>query len=434
MVYWLSRDQRSRNNWALLYSQELAMKNDEPLIVLFSLVNEFNEATIRQYKFMLEGLKEVEEDLQSLNIPFYLIKGSPEEVVPKFVEDQDVSKLVTDFDPLKVKKGWKKEVSNKIDIPFFEVDAHNIVPVWVASDKQEYAARTIRPKINEKLSDFLVEYPDLKEQSIDQTYDNTDIDWENLEDSLDVDRSVKPVDWIDSGMEAAFKVLNDFLENKLSQYPEFSNDPNKDVLSNLSPYLHFGQISAQKVALEVKKFDVDEEAEEEYLEQLIIRKELSDNFCHYNKNYDSFKGFSDWAKETLDEHRDDDRDYIYSLSEFENAKTHDDLWNAAQMEMVKKGKMHGYMRMYWAKKILEWSESPEKALEIVIYLNDKYELDGRDPNGYVGAAWSVGGIHDRGWKERDVYGKIRYMSYNGCKRKFNVKKYINDNLNKFKEI
>lgn len=164
---------------------------------------------------------------------------------------------------------------------------------------------------------------------------------------------------------------------------------------------------------------------------MIIRRELADNFCYFNKNYDSFDGFHSWAKESLNLHRKDKRDFVYNLEQFELAKTHDDLWNAAQIEMVNTGKMHGYMRMYWAKKILEWSKSPEEAMRIAIYLNDKYELDGRDPNGYAGIAWSIGGVHDRAWFERPVYGKVRYMNYNGCAKKFDVKKYIDKYLTSF---
>lgn len=419
----MSRDQRSKNNWALLYAQELAIKNKKPLIVVFSLVSEFNDATIRQYGFMLKGLKEVKTDLESKNIPFYVVEGDPVETIPEFVDENSVGALVTDFDPLRIKKKWKDEVVKSIDIPVYEVDAHNIVPCWEASEKQEYAARTIRPKIKDKLSEFLVDYPELKDHPTPWgEFPKTD--WDDLRDSLEVDRSVKEVSWIEPGMRAAEKVLKNFIQNRLSRFPDLSNDPNENVLSNLSPYLHFGHISSQKAALEVENSEVSEEVKEEFLEQLIIRKELTDNFCFYNENYDSFDGFPDWAKETLNEHRDDEREYLYTLKEFENAETHDDLWNAAQMEMVKTGKMHGYMRMYWAKKILEWSENPEKAMEISVYLNDKYELDGRDPNGYVGVAWGIGGVHDHGWQERDVYGKIRYMNYSGAKRKFDVERYI----------
>jgi deoxyribodipyrimidine photo-lyase len=155
-----------------------------------------------------------------------------------------------------------------------------------------------------------------------------------------------------------------------------------------------------------------------------VRRELSDNFCYYNQDYDHFQGFPEWARKTLDDHRGDEREYLYPLEEFEAARTHDPLWNAAQLEMVQRGKMHGYLRMYWAKKILEWTASPEEAQEVAIFLNDRYELDGRDPNGYVGIAWSIGGVHDRAWKERPIYGKVRYMSYKGAAGKFDVQAYI----------
>ncbi|MCB0746671.1 MAG: deoxyribodipyrimidine photolyase, partial [Ignavibacteriae bacterium] len=251
------------------------------------------------------------------------------------------------------------------------------------------------------------------------------IDWDLIYKTLKIDNSVKPIEEFTPGENAANKVLQNFIDIKLKKYSTYRNDPNKNGVSNISPYLHFGQISAQRIALILQQFENEDESISSYLEELIIRRELSDNFCYYNSNYDNFDGFPDWAKLSLNQHRKDKREYVYTLEEFELAKTHDDLWNAAQLEMLNTGKMHGYMRMYWAKKILEWTKFPEQAMEFGIYLNDKYELDGRDPNGYVGLAWSIGGVHDRAWGERAVFGKIRYMNYNGCKRKFDVKNYIN---------
>ncbi|MGE5438608.1 MAG: deoxyribodipyrimidine photolyase, partial [Bacteroidota bacterium] len=235
-------------------------------------------------------------------------------------------------------------------------------------------------------------------------------------------------DWLTPGEGEALRTLNVFIETKAALYTEERNNPNKNVQSNLSPYLHFGQIASQRVALNMGSFVTNPGITEAFLEELIVRKELADNFCCYNENYDSFDGFPEWAKYTLNEHRADPRECIYSLEEFEKAHTHDNLWNAAQIEMVTTGKMHGYLRMYWAKKILEWTTGPEEAMKIAVYLNDKYSLDGRDPNGYTGIAWSIGGVHDRGWGERKVYGKIRYMSQYGCRRKFDAKSYINKYL------
>ncbi|MDD5644415.1 MAG: deoxyribodipyrimidine photolyase, partial [bacterium] len=232
------------------------------------------------------------------------------------------------------------------------------------------------------------------------------------------------VNWIEPGEKAALRTLRNFIKNGLPGFASQRNDPNMGAESNLSPYLHFGQISAQRAALEINKSPASKEAKEAFLEELIIRRELADNYCLYNKNYDNPAGFPDWAKKTLSEHKKDKREYTYSLKQLETAGTHDALWNAAQLQMLKTGKMHGYMRMYWAKKILEWTESPEQAQKIAVYLNDKYELDGRDPNGYAGIAWSIGGVHDRAWGERHIFGKIRYMSYNGCKSRFNTAAYI----------
>ena len=268
---------------------------------------------------------------------------------------------------------------------------------------------------------------------ISTVFSSYKIDWDKVYSSLKVDEEVKPVDWLKPGEKAAHKNLKDFIENKFDKYAELRNDPNSDVLSNLSPYLHFGQISAQRVALIVNGLN-DHPSAESFLEELIVRRELSDNFCFYNANYNSFRGFPDWAKKTLNDHKKDQREFVYTLKKFEEAKTHEDLWNAAQQQLVNTGKLHGYMRMYWAKKILEWSKSPEEALKIAIYLNDKYELDGRDPNGYTGCAWAIGGIHDRAWSERPVYGKIRYMNRNGAKRKFDVEKYVTKNSSTQKDL
>ena len=428
IVYWMSRDQRLSDNWALLATQAFVKKYNVNLVVIFCLVPDFLNATIRQYGFMLDGLQQVASGLKKKNIPFYLLTGNPGTEIPKFVNNY--GGLVTDFDPIKIKNSWKEEVNNKINIPFYEVDTHNIVPCWVSSPKQEYGAYTIRPKIRKLLPEFLDEFPKVAKQNAPTPYLSRDgnIKWNELREKLNIDFSVKEVDWIQPGEENAKKMLQKFINQKLYRYDEQRNDPNANAISNLSPYLHFGQISAQRIALEVHKSDCTDDAKEAFLEELIIRKELSDNFCFYNNNYDSIKGFPDWAKKTLNEHADDPREYLYSLEDFEEAKTHDDLWNAAQMQMVNSGKMHGYMRMYWCKKIYEWTRSAEEAMEFSIYLNHKYQLDGRDPNGYTGIAWSIGGVYDRAWFERDIFGKIRYMNYNGAKSKFDVKKYIYNNL------
>jgi deoxyribodipyrimidine photo-lyase len=424
VIYWMSRDQRINDNWALLYAQNLALKQKAPLLVLFCLVPHFLDATIRQYGFMIKGLQELEYGFFKKNIPFIVATGSPEQQVPLLVKRLRASCLITDFDPLRIKKTWKKCVSKKIEVSVLEVDAHNIIPCWIASPKQEYAAYTIRPKMRRMLPEYLVKFPPLKKHPVMFMGQQSRINWEDIHSSLRVNRNVEEITWLKPGEKAAKKALKDFVDKKMKMYDTRRNDPTIDGQSNLSPYLHFGHIAPQRVALEVQASYAPKKDKDAFLEELIVRRELSDNFCLYNEHYDTVDGFPSWAKESLKKHRKKPREYLYSQKQFELAETHDDLWNAAQQEMVTKGKMHGYMRMYWAKKILEWTESPESAMEIAIYLNDKYELDGRDPNGYTGIAWSIGGVHDRAWNERRVFGKVRYMSYNGCKGKFDVKKYI----------
>jgi len=425
VIYWMSREQRVKDNWALLYAQELAMERKTPLLVAFALAPQFLGATMRQYDFMLKGLACVEDDLARSAIPFYLLEGLPEKTIADFSMTVNASALVGDFDPLRIKREWKAKLIARLHVPFYEVDAHNIVPCWMASSKQEYGAYTLRPKLKRLLPDFLTDYPALERHPYRMKRMDERIDWPKVRTHLKMDRSAGIVDSGESGEAAASHVLDHFIAKKLNDYNLNRNDPCLDGQSNLSPYLHFGQLAAQRVALEVTEARADQK--DAFLEELIVRRELSDNFCFYNEAYDRFEGFPHWAQVSLNEHRSDKREYAYTVSQFEEAVTHDRLWNAAQMEMVRKGKMHGYMRMYWCKKILEWTKSPEEALGSAIYLNDKYELDGRDPNGYAGIAWSIGGVHDRAWFDRKIFGKVRYMSYGGCQSKFNVEAYIKQN-------
>ncbi len=238
---------------------------------------------------------------------------------------------------------------------------------------------------------------------------------------LKIDCSVKISPFFSGGTNEAKKRLKHFINDKLDEYDSKRNDPIEDCQSNLSPYLHFGQISPLYIAMEILK--TESRGKDSFLEELIIRRELSHNFVHYNPKYDCYEALPHWALRTLNFHAKDKREYVYALDQFETAQTHDPYWNAAQMEMVITGKMHNYMRMYWGKKILEWSENPKEAFKIALYLNNKYELDGRDPNGFAGVAWCLG-KHDRAWNERPIFGKIRYMNAAGLERKFNPSAYV----------
>lgn len=423
LVYWMSREQRVQNNWALLYAQQLAIETNSTLCVVFTLTDNFPGATLRAYDFMLKGLREVEKSLQALNIPFIMLKGQPNEVLIQFCAEFHVHSIVSDFDPLRAKKQWKQKLVSAFQGTIYEVDAHNVVPCWLASDKEEYGAYTLRPKLRRLLNKYLVPYPKQEPQTISHPLAFTN-NWDKLMAQLVIDRSVQPVKWILPGEKQALLMQKEFFQSRILQYNNLRNNPLANVQSDLSPYLHFGQISSQAVLVELMKEGLSAELTDPFVEQLLVRKELSDNYCYYNSEYDNYEGFRSWAKQSLDEHLYDEREYTYTQAQFESSATHDALWNACQANLVSKGKMHGYLRMYWAKKILEWSSTPQVAMQTAVYLNDKYELDGRDPNGYVGCAWSIGGVHDRPWFERPVFGKIRYMSQSGAQRKFDVYGYI----------
>ena len=424
IVYWMIRDQRADDNWALTFAQELALEKSTPLGVVFCLTSNFAGATLRQYHFMLKGLAETSAYLRTKNIPFFLLVGDPVVELIRYVNQNQVQTLITDFDPLTIKQQWKRSALQDLAIPVYEVDTHNIVPCWLASPKQEYGAYTLRPKIQRVLSSYLDSFTPLQYHPINWPGPVPHFDWETTLNSLPVDERVAPIQWLQPGSKAASQQVEHFISCHLSDYGVLSNDPGEDRQSNLSPYLHFGQLAAQRVALTTLQKGNPGSSQEAFLEELIIRRELADNFCYYNPNYQKVDGFPTWAQQTLEHHLHDERPYLYKLEQLENAETHDPYWNAAQLEMVKRGKMHGYLRMYWAKKILEWTPSPKTALETAIHLNDRYLLDGRDPNGYTGIAWSIGGVHDRAWGERAIFGKIRYMSGSRLALKFNMKQYL----------
>lgn len=381
VVYWMSRDVRVQDNWAFLFAQKLALKNKVPLHVVFCLVPTFLDATMRHYKFMLKGLEEVEEQCLKLNIGFHLLFGEHAKLIPKFLTDNNFGGLVTDFSPLRLPMQWVESVKRALpeDVPFCQVDAHNIVPVWVTSEKQEYAARTIRNKVNGQLPTFLTKFPPIIKHPHKLVVKVPKVDWKKALKTVKADPEVDEVEWCKPGYRAGIGMLESFCERRLSKFNQKRNDPVANNLSNLSPWFHFGQIAVQRAILQVNKYKSKcKESVDAFNEEAIVRRELSDNFCFYNKNYDNLKGLANWAMQTLNDHRKDKRPYLYTEQELDESKTHDDLWNAAQNQLRNEGKMHGFLRMYWAKKILEWTKSPEEALRIAIYLNDRYNLDGRE--------------------------------------------------------
>lgn len=438
VVYVMSRDQRVHDNHALLEAQALAIEQKQPLIVVFNLLAKSGVRAREHFEFMLSGLKEVEQELRKHNIGFSLTFGSSKKELTDFLHKLSPSAVYFDFSPLRGPRATHQQIANSIDCPCLVVDTHNIIPVWVASESEEFAAHTFRSKVHAKLADWLEEPTKLKKHPTGPA--KLKVDWAKAEKAIaKLSPNAIKIEFV-PGEKAALAQLASFKKDSLKGYAQNRNNPTIDGQSELSPYLHYGMISSLRVALEITQDHTPlllkevrlaryegtptlQDSIDALLEEMIVRKELSDNYCYYNNKYDSIEGARDWARKSLNEHIHDKREYEYSLGELEHAKTHDPAWNAAQNQLKKVGKMHGYMRMYWAKKILEWSSDPADAIKHADYLNDHYSIDGGDPNGYVGVLWSIAGLHDRPWFEREVYGKIRYMNYNGLKNKFDVETY-----------
>jgi deoxyribodipyrimidine photo-lyase len=421
----MQASQRTTFNHALEYAIRQANEQDRPVVVVFGITDTFPEANARHYTFMVEGLQEVNLALQRRGIPFVVQHQSPERAALRMAVN--ASMLVTDRGYLRIQKAWRQEVAEKAPCPVIQVESDVVVPVEVASGKEAYAASTLRPKIKKYLNRFLVPVKEtpVKRDALGLQFDSIDIMQADIVGAqLRVDRTVTPVSSFRGGAGRAERLLNQFVSKKLRLYHEQRSDPSADLGSHMSPYLHFGQISPLHIALKVRRArGKPKAAKEAYLEELIVRRELSMNFVHYNPRYDAYQALPEWAQNTLKAHQKDRRKYLYGRRELENAQTHDSYWNTAQKEMVTTGKMHNYMRMYWGKKILEWSPTPEKALLAALYLNNKYELDGRDPNGFAGVAWCFG-KHDRAWPERPIFGKVRYMNAAGLRRKFDIEGYV----------
>lgn len=422
IIYWMQQSQRTHFNHALTYAIQQANSYKLPLLVYFGLTNTFPEANLRHYRFMLEGLKEIEEELKQQEIKFILRIESPFKGIQKLSDEAKM--IIVDCGYTRIQQKWRSRVASQINCPLIQVESDVIVPVQTTSSKEEYGAYTIRPKISKHLELFIEDMPRyrIKNSSISYDFNKQPLDHiDSLLKTLSLNTSVAPSPRYHGGYSQAKNLLHIFLTKKLKYFESKRNNPASEVSSQLSPYLHFGQISPVQIALEALKQPYKEKTA--FLEELIIRRELSMNFVYYNKQYDTLHCLPEWAYNSLADHAKDKRDYLYSLKELEQAQTHDRYWNAAQQEMVLTGKMHGYMRMYWGKKIIEWTQTPQQAFEYALLLNNKYELDGRDPNGYAGVAWCFG-KHDRAWKERPIFGKIRYMKDKGLQRKGDLESYI----------
>jgi deoxyribodipyrimidine photo-lyase len=414
VLYWAQVNRRAEWNHGLAYAVELANEAGLPVLFYEGLTFDYPYASDRFDRFILEGAPDTERQLARLGIGYVFYhrrkRSDPNDVLYRLAKD--AAAVVTDDYPLWPARVFNPRVASKLDIPYYAVDSSCIVPMS-CFEKREYAAYTIRPKIRKLLPKYLRPMPAIR---VRHKFGGARTRFAAF--------SNKPSNHYPGGSLAAHNRLRQFLKQSLHRYANASNQPSENATSGLSPYLHFGHISSLEVTLAVQDYAREHKLlPDELLEELIVRRELAFNFARFTENPDSLDALPDWARKTLAKHTRDRRDPIYSRQQFEQSQTHDPLWNAAQKELLFTGKIHGYYRMYWGKKIIEWSATPEEALATAIYLNDRYALDGRDPNSYTNILWCFG-LHDRPWAERPIFGQVRYMSYDGMRRKTDVDAYI----------
>ena len=424
VVYWMQRSQRGIDNPALDVAVEAANAIAKPMVVFFAPVPFYPHANLRAYRFLAEGIPDIAAALEKRNVGFVL-RRYPDHSLIKFCDEVRAALVVGDENPMREPGQWRQVATERLRAPFWTVDSDVIVPPRLIQ-KEQYAAFHIRKKLEAQLPRFLVKPANPKAkvtwkrgpelQSLPADFDITE-GWK-------LDRSVGPVTGFRGGSKEALRLLREFVRKKLKTYAKDRSHPELEGTSRLSPYLHFGHIGPITVALAVRDADAPKADKESFLNELLVWRELAVNFVTYNVNYDNFESGENWAHRTLAEHAKDPRPYLYTERQLENAETHDPLWNAAQRQMVESGWMHNTMRMYWGKKILEWTRTPAEAYRFAVALNDKYELDGRDPNGYAGIAWSIVGKFDRPWFTRPIFGQIRYMSGESTGKKFDSRRYI----------
>ncbi|MDX2149600.1 MAG: deoxyribodipyrimidine photo-lyase [Bryobacteraceae bacterium] len=427
VLYWAQMNRRVDANHGLLHAIALANEWKLPVLYYEGLTCSYPWANDRLHTFILEGVPDTAAALHRSGIGyvFYLRRrqSDPNNVLYQLAEH--AAAVVTDDYPTFIARTHNQRVPANVDIPYYVVDSSCIVPMRLFP-KREFAAYTIRPKIHRLLPKYLDPPPALAPKArwkAPLPAFHTEVTKTNIPDlvaSCQIDHSVPPSLSFHGGACAAERHLRHFLDNNLKRYAEGRNEPSAHATSDLSPYLHFGHISSLQVALAAKGRKADE-----YLEELIVRRELAFNFALHSDKPECLKNLPEWAKTTLREHAADPRPQLYTREQFEHAATYDDLWNATQKELLLRGKIHGYYRMYWGKKIIEWSPTCQDALETMIYLHDRYALDGRDPNTYTNILWCFG-LHDRAWTERDVFGKVRYMSLGGMQRKTDVDAYLRE--------
>ncbi len=433
VLYWAQMNRRVDSNHALVRAVQRANELGLPVLYYEGLTFTYPHANDRMHTFILEGVPETARRLKSLGIGycFYLrrTREDPNDVLYRLAAD--AACVVTDDYPTFIAAAHNSSVPGRLPVAYEVVDSSCVIPMSELS-KREYAAYTIRPKIAKLMAKYLEPCPSVKVRrrwTGEAPAFHLDIagrEIASLVASCEIDHSIPPSASYTGGRLAAERTLGHFLENNLRRYARERNNPSSHATSGLSPYLHFGQISSLEVALAARAYAAEHKLiADEFLEELIVRRELAFNYARSVENPGAFENLPAWAQQTLSKHAGDPRQPAYTQLEFEEARTHDELWNACQREMLLRGTIHGYYRMYWGKKIIEWSPTCRDALETMIGIHDRYALDGRDPNTYTNILWCFG-LHDRPWQERPIFGMVRYMSLDGMKRKTDVDAYLRE--------
>lgn len=433
VLYWAQMNRRVDANHGLAFATQLGNELRLPVLVYEGLTCTYGYANDRQHTFILEGVPEMARRLAKLGIGyvFYLRRTRADRNDVLYELARDAAAVVTDDYPTFIARQHNASAPAKMDVPYYVVDSSCIVPMALM-EKREWAAYTIRPKIHKLLPKYLkpvaVCHANHAYQGAAPDF-HTVVTEENIGElvaACEIDHSVKPSVSYQGGRLAAERHLKHFLEKNLRRYARDRNEPSAHATSDMSPYLHYGQISALEIALAAGAYaEAHKLVATEFLEELIVRRELAFNYARFAEHPDSLALLPGWAQTTMAKHAGDAREPRYTREQFEQAHTHDPIWNATQKEMLLRGKIHGYYRMYWGKKIIEWSASYQEAFDTMVYLHDRYALDGRDPNTYTNILWCFG-LHDRPWVERPIFGMIRFMSYDGMRRKTDSGAYLKE--------
>ncbi len=460
VLYWMTANRRTRWNYSLQRAVDWSRSLKKPLLVLEALRTGYRWASDRFHYFVIQGMADNAQWLEGQAATYYPYlerkAGDGSGLIAAL--SQRACVVISDDFPCFFLPQMMAAAARQIPVKFELIDSNGILPMHSANKAFARAfdfRRFLQKELREHLVDFPQEDPlqgvrlpmlETLPTEIRRRWPAADIVRcaanATTMSEFPIDHRV-PVAAISGGAVAAEKRLQTFLAGRLSSYDELHSDPDEAATSGLSHYLHFGHLAAHKVFADIMRLEqwslgklaskvtgssrgwwgVNPSAEG-FLDQLITWRELGFNMCSQRRDYKRYSSLPDWARTTLEEHASDPRPFVYSFSQFEQAQTHDPLWNAAQRQLVREGKIHNYLRMLWGKKILEWSPSPEAALEVMVELNNKYALDGRDPNSYSGIFWILG-RYDRAWgPERPIFGKIRYMSSDNTARKLHVDRYL----------